>query len=331
MNSKPTILISENKTVFSSFFLENIWSECFTVEKIDLNKTYDKNSTVVASVYTDFHQFPVNTKETQLAQKGFKHLVDHCWDSWDASYDSAADYTLRPRDFNRINESLWYTALGYNKYNFDSTPHRDYLLLMNQRKPHRDMLHDRLDTAYDNVYSYIGKGIPLRNGVDKPKNETDWQRYTNPDWYRDTRFSIVCETLVNTQVADLDPLNKYPHRKFPVFDFICVTEKTYKPIAFKHPSVIWGQAGTLEWVKNLGFETWDHAIDESYDTIEDDDVRLQSIIKQINTICSDKTIFTDSVTKQKIEHNFNLFYNTDQVMKLFREQMVYPLMEFIES
>lgn len=324
MNSKPTILISENKTVFSSFYLEDIWSDFFTVEKIDSNKSYDKHSTVVVSDYREYH-WKNNTEETKLAQKGFKHIIDHCWDSWDAGFDSAADFTLRPRDFNRINESLWYSASGYDKYNFDSTPHRDYLLLMNQRKPHRDSLHDRLDTITENVYSYRGKGIPLQNGIDQPENETDWQRYTNPDWYRDTRFSIVCETLINEQREYYDMPNP------PVSDFICVTEKTYKPIAFKHPSVVWGQVGTLEWLKNLGFETWDHAIDESYDAIEDDDIRLESIIKQINTICSDKTIFTDSVSKQKIEHNFNLFYNTEEVMKLFREQMVYPLMEFIES
>ena len=47
MNSKPTILVSENKTIFQTPFFEEIWEQYFNIEVIDLNTSYDKSSTVV--------------------------------------------------------------------------------------------------------------------------------------------------------------------------------------------------------------------------------------------------------------------------------------------
>ena len=105
MNSKPTILVSENKTVFQTPFLEEIWKKYFDIEVINLNKHYDKRSTVVVSDWLDFYH-EQDTDERTLANKGIRHVIDHCWDSWDSSLDNMADFMLRPRDFIRINESI---------------------------------------------------------------------------------------------------------------------------------------------------------------------------------------------------------------------------------
>ena len=319
MNSKPTILVSENRTVFQTWFLEEIWEQYFNIEVIDLNKNYDKSSTVVISDWVEFTQTQ-DTNVRTLANKGIRHVIDHCWDSWDSGLDNSADFTLRPRDFIRINESMWYKHLGYDKFELTSDPHCDFLLLMNGLKPHRTKLYDRLTPVLkDNIYSYIEYGIPLQNAQDVEYNDAMWQRYIDPSWYTSTRFSIVVESGLWTNYVPLDN------------DDINVSEKTLKPCAFKHPSVIWGQAGTLAWQKRQGFETFDHCVDETYDTVEDEDIRLEKVVEQINLCIADKTIFTDDLTKQKLEHNYNHFYNEEIVMKLFREQMVDPLLEFIES
>jgi hypothetical protein len=319
MNSKPTILVSENKTVFQIPYFEEICEQYFNIEVIDLNTSYDKSSTVVISNWLEFY-WKRDVNERILARSGIRHVIDKCWDSWDSELDKSADLTLRPRDFMWINESLWYKDLGYNKLKLIKNPSRDFLLLMNGIAPERTKLYDKLTPILsDNIYSYVGYGIPLQNAQDCKYNNTTWQRYIDPNWYTDTRFSVVAESTIRPEYVPL------------INDDINVSEKTLKPCAFKHPSIVWGQAGTLAWQKRQGFETFEHCIDESYDTIDDKDLRFEKLIEQIELCIVDKTIFTDPLTEQKLEHNYNHFYNEEVVMKLFKEQMVDPLLEFIES
>ena len=320
MNSKPTILVSENKTVFQTPFLEQKWAQYFNVEILDTNKNYNSRSTVVVSDWIDFTKNN-DIHERILANNGLRHIIDHCWDSWDSSLDNSADFIIRPRDFIRINESIWYKALGYDKIDLVSYPSRDFLLLMNMKRPHRTKLYNSLyPMLSNNIYSYVENGIPLHNAQDiEYTNDDCWQRYTDPQWYTDTRFSVVAESWTKFN-PDINPTRN-----------INVNEKTLKPCAFKHPSIVLGQPETLAWQKRQGFETFEHCIDESYDTIEDEDARFDKVIEQIKYCIQDKTIFNDGVTKKKLEYNYDHFYNEKIVMKLFQEQMVYPLLEFIES
>lgn len=319
MNSKPTILVSENQTVFQSFYFEEVWEPYFNIEIIDINKKYDKSSTVVVSNWISFEQ-KTNLHEQYLHNNGIRHVIDHCWDCYDNRLDNSADFTLRPKDFMWFNESIWYKHLGYDKFNLTRNPTRDFLMLINDQflKLNRMQLYNRLEPMLaNNIYSYVGKGIPLQNAKDQPYNLTTWQRYTDPNWYTTTRFSIVSETAT--------------HHPENIDDFINVTEKTLKPCAFKHPSIIWGQAGTLAWQKRQGFETFGHCIDESYDTVEDESIRFEKVIEQIEYCLKDKTIFNDSLTQQKLEHNYNHFYNEEIVMKLIHKQVINPLLEFINA
>jgi len=316
MNSKPTLLVSENKTVFQSWFLEEIWEQYFNVEIIDPNKTYDKHSTVTVS-----DSFDYESGEDKLERSlGLRHIMDHCWDSWNSADDDAADFVLRPRDFMRINESIWYKHLGYDKFNLTSNPSRDFLLLINKESSDRTRLYNRLTPVLrDNIYSYVGHGVPLQNAQDQEYNTTTWQRYIDPNWYTSTRFSVAVESVIAWESKRLED------------DYINVTEKTLKPCAFKHPSIVWGEAGTLAWQKRQGFETFDHCIDESYDTILDVNLRFDRVIEQIESCIADKTVFADPITQQKLEHNYNHFYNQEIVMKLFKEQIIDPLLEFINA
>ena len=323
MSSKPTILVSENKTVFQSWHLEDLWKEHFNVEIIDINKNYDKQSTVVLSDRKEFFN-KTNVNESILANKGIRHVIDHCWDSWDSSLDKSADFTLRPKDFIRINESILYKSLGYNNAKLNSNPVSDFLLLMNKKTPWRTELYNRLlPILPNNIYSYVGNNIKLQNARDQEYNDSTWQRYSDPTWYTSTRFSIVSESQVYKYIQRGPGKGKYLG--------LNVSEKTLKPCAFKHPYIVWGRKGTLAWQKRQGFETFNHCINEDYDTIDNEKLRLEKVIEQIKLCVKDKSIFTDHLTRQKLEYNFNHFYNEKIVMELFKKQMVNPLMEFIES
>jgi len=63
-----------------------------------------------------------------------------------------------------------------------------------------------------------------------------------------------------------------------------LTEKTFKPIKFGQPFIIVGAAGSLQALRDLGYRTFDHAIDNSYDTEINNTqrwVKIKSAIAQI--------------------------------------------------
>lgn len=93
--------------------------------------------------------------------------------------------------------------------------------------------------------------------------------------YLDSYFNFVIETFVvpssaTNQEYEMD-----------------ISEKIFKPISRMQPFVVYGQAGTLEFLKSLGYKTFDRWVDESYDTIQNKDQRYEKIFdlfKKINAM-----------------------------------------------
>ena len=92
-----------------------------------------------------------------------------------------------------------------------------------------------------------------------------------------------------------------------------ISEKTFKLVAAEHPFIVVGNKLTLKYLRDLGYQTFDPLIDETYDTIEDDDIRMEHIVNELNRLCnlsdSELIAFTNNV-KDIVEHNYNHFRNT---------------------
>ena len=91
-----------------------------------------------------------------------------------------------------------------------------------------------------------------------------------------------------------------------------ITEKTFKPIALGMPFVLVATAGSLEYLRSYGFKTFGNIWDESYDAIQDDHERIQSVASLLQTLCDlsvDKRIALYQDCRATIEHNWNHFYN----------------------
>jgi hypothetical protein len=71
-----------------------------------------------------------------------------------------------------------------------------------------------------------------------------------------------------------------------VFDYPYpyLTEKTFKCFWELSPFIIAGGSGSLAYLKQIGFKTFDSWIDESYDLIEDPADRITEIFRQIDII-----------------------------------------------
>ena len=306
----------------NSVFLEKLRKQYFILEPINESTTYN---TADCLVYADFP----NADEwiTPWKEQGFKIVVDHLWDGWVADKWVTSDNQLVLRNTRWFwhNECLWFRHLGYDKLIRTPVNDKSFLMLMNLPRRHRKEIYNQLKPILDNdaIYSFQGIGIPLQNGIDAFNSTPACDRYTDIDWYNRTKFSVVVETGTD-EFEYCSVITGTP--------WIIHTEKSYKPFAFRHPSITWGSAGILTFVKDQGFATFDHAIDESYDTIKNHSDRLNkvcSIINELNnTVKSDPNYFNDSLTIEKLEHNYNLFYNIDLALEYFKEEIVDLIYEF---
>ena len=95
------------------------------------------------------------------------------------------------------------------------------------------------------------------------------------------------------------------------YDKLHLTEKIFKPIVSKQPFMLLAAPGNLAYLKSYGFKTFDSVIDESYDTIQDNDRRTEVVVEQLHWYCNLTPGEKTDVIKQLepiIEHNFHHFY-----------------------
>jgi hypothetical protein len=86
-----------------------------------------------------------------------------------------------------------------------------------------------------------------------------------------------------------------------------ITEKVFKPIRHAQPFVIFGTAGTLSTLRDLGYRTFDHAIDNSYDLETNNTQRFVKTLQAIGKILSQDLHAWYIKCRSDIEHNQALF------------------------
>ena len=90
--------------------------------------------------------------------------------------------------------------------------------------------------------------------------------YLKAEPYIDTYFSLITETVFT-----------YPYS--------FRTEKIWKPVAMGHPWVAVANYGYYRDIHNLGFKTFGHVVDESFDLIDHNQTRLERITAVIEDLC----------------------------------------------
>jgi hypothetical protein len=128
----------------------------------------------------------------------------------------------------------------------------------------------------------------------------------NPRIYTDSWFSVVTETIYD-----------YPHT--------FRTEKIWKPIIMAHPFVVAANRGYLKDLRNAGFGTFGHIIDESYDDIADPAARLDAVVNTIRDIGTQGAAGFWEASRDVCKHNQALLveYNRAERAKLPESLRVY--------
>ena len=86
------------------------------------------------------------------------------------------------------------------------------------------------------------------------------------EYYRDTYFSLINETTYHEGIPFL-------------------SEKVFKAIGMHHPFVLATAPNSLQYLKQLGYNTFHPYIDESYDEIVDDGDRMIAIVNEVKRLC----------------------------------------------
>lgn len=126
--------------------------------------------------------------------------------------------------------------------------------------------------------------------------------YNNYD-YQTTAIEVVLETLFDDTRWHL-------------------TEKSLRPIACGKPFILAATPGSLQYLREYGFQTFDGLIDESYDTVQDP-------VKRLETICAEMKRISQLPAEQKrqlwyqlyeiAEYNKKLFFSADWQQSIFKE------------
>jgi len=90
-----------------------------------------------------------------------------------------------------------------------------------------------------------------------------------------------------------------------------LTEKTFKAIALEMPFVLVAPAGSLEYLRGYGFQTFAGIFDESYDTETDDIRRIEKVtqlLKDLNNLSVAERQQIHRACLPVVEHNYHHFY-----------------------
>jgi hypothetical protein len=90
-----------------------------------------------------------------------------------------------------------------------------------------------------------------------------------------------------------------------------ITEKTFKAIALGMPFVLVAAAGSLEYLRSYGFQTFATVLDESYDEEQDDILRVEKVVKLLKELDGLSVKEQQQIHRAclpRIEHNYNHFY-----------------------
>lgn len=218
----------------------------------------------------------------------FKPLDDY----WICSLDN-----FNIKIFPTFTSALSEPSLFRVKYSDDSKngAKNDFMLTMIKKKarPHRQVLWDQLTARpqlFERGLALYHEYDPDQNGNpyhimagDKPAPNTWKDAYPSMDLYRNSWVEIVPETL---------------H-----IDAYYFTEKTFKPILTRTPFLVVSTTGYLQYVKSLGFQTFDSLIDESYDIQSNIQDRVHLMLDQLEDIVKNGSSSFYYASKHILDHN----------------------------
>lgn len=165
-----------------------------------------------------------------------------------------------------------------------------------------NILRNDIKQRYNSILQ-IQDSLPLVLNRNATRDNPVDIRNEDLKYFDESYFSVITETLFYDMLnVNRDYLYINAAEIFGIFP----SEKIFKCIALGHPFIIASTQGYLQGLRSRGYQTFSPFIDESYDNIADDHIRLEAIVSEVNRLCclSDRELdqFVNNV-KPILEHN----------------------------
>jgi hypothetical protein len=174
----------------------------------------------------------------------------------------------------------WLAASSRNKYFMDN--HEEALALLSS-------VEEEMITSFPELYLDSNDLVTNKALLDASTNYL----------YNETYFSVVTETLFFIKERPGD------YGRF-------LSEKTFKPVAMKHPFIIVSTPRFLEKFNELGYKSFRPWINEDYDLENDDATRMMMIIREIERLVNLSAAELEEflvAMRDICEHNYQLLKN----------------------
>jgi hypothetical protein len=86
-----------------------------------------------------------------------------------------------------------------------------------------------------------------------------------------------------------------------------LTEKTFKCLKHGHPFVLFAPAGSLASLRSMGYRTFDHCIDNTYDSIQNNTDRYLAVMHTIRQLAQQDPNALYNTCVEDLQHNQALF------------------------
>lgn len=246
---------------------------------------WDDIDSLVSTIF--FQKNKLLDIDTKVPAGSIKLFLDGKWsDRFQLTKLTNLQYTVFPYSYfinhGRIENSIC------DKVNCS----KDFMLTMVKKssRQHRQILFNKL-SKYNNLLEcgHVNYKTSKSDRIGLQPHQTEWgDGYPSMDLYQDSWLEIVPETLFR--------------------DGFFITEKTIKPILTKTPFLIVSTCKYLEYLRQHGFKTFGHIIDERYDQqyrIED---RVQLMLAQLHDIIQNGSESFYKECKEVLEHNQNRLF-----------------------
>lgn len=256
----------------------------------------------------DQHNLPVecyrfisgNTRADSI--DGFVYFADHelwYWRNsvvWNGFPQSGCVYHERPRtrqftSLSRVHK--WWRAAVQSELHRRGWLQNSYwsynLLDISDQRNNNPIETYESDGLEEYMDQFLAGAPYICDQLTAQDHNSHWQYV--PEHYENSYCNIVMETLFDAEQSGGTFL----------------TEKTFKPIRHAQPFVIFGTAGSLSVLRDMGYKTFDHAIDNSYDRETNNTERFFLALEAIEQILHQDMHAWYIKCRDDIEHNQALF------------------------
>ena len=228
-------------------------------------------------------------------------------------WEDAMDY--QPFDINKVLESIWHDDKEYDALLLNRVPKQHRLSVIAEAET-RGLLDNMIwscgyetdnmtlpgdDPDVDKkVLSMLPKQAEFEPHDNISGNEIPihHDRKFNLKWPQKCKINIITESQARDLIIDHDP----PH---PVR---FLTEKTFKAMAWGMPFLFVGNQHGLQRLRDLGFKTFPEWFDESYDELDNYNLRIKGMFDAYEKFLSEEHSIDE--IQNSLEHNFNKIHDS---------------------